>query len=149
MIHRIKIKQKTKTCVPLIPSPHDTLSPATGVSQKLTIKAVINFLRYVFRWNVNCFYYFHVIIQKSYVSVCLSERYRIQSDSFEDMWLVVKELVQRFDQHFAKLGVKDFKKSFSGPLPLQEYFLSVDHHFQVHIHLHTNIIDCIPETNID
>lgn len=52
------------------------------------------------------------------------------------MWLVVKELVQRFDQHFSKLGVKDFKKSFSGPLPLQEYFLSVDHHFQVNTHTH-------------
>ncbi|XP_023281238.1 protein PTHB1 [Seriola lalandi dorsalis] len=62
-----------------------------------------------------------------------SQRYRIQSDSFEDMWLVVKELVQRFDQHFSKLGVKDFKKSFSGPLPLQEYFLSVDHHFQLRV----------------
>ncbi|XP_041798162.1 protein PTHB1 isoform X2 [Chelmon rostratus] len=62
-----------------------------------------------------------------------SQRYRIQSDSFEDMWLVVKELVQRFDRHFSKLGVKDFKKSFSGPLPLQEYFLSVDHHFQLRV----------------
>ncbi|XP_027142676.1 protein PTHB1 isoform X2 [Larimichthys crocea] len=62
-----------------------------------------------------------------------SQRYRIQSDSFEDMWLVVKELVQRFDRHFTKLGVKDFKKSFSGPLPLQEYFLSVDHHFQLRV----------------
>ncbi|XP_028280994.1 protein PTHB1 [Parambassis ranga] len=62
-----------------------------------------------------------------------SQRYRIQSDTFGDMWLVVKELVQRFDQHFSKLGVKDFKKSFSGPLPLQEYFLSVDHHFQLRV----------------
>ncbi|XP_047455587.1 protein PTHB1 isoform X2 [Mugil cephalus] len=62
-----------------------------------------------------------------------SQRYRIQSDSFEDMWLVVKELVQRFDQHFSKLGIKDFKKIFSGPLPLQEYFLSVDHHFQLRV----------------
>ncbi|XP_069568047.1 protein PTHB1 isoform X1 [Brachyistius frenatus] len=62
-----------------------------------------------------------------------SQRYRIQSDSFEDMWLVVKELVKRFDQHFSKLGVKDFKKTFSGPLPLQEYFLSVDHHFQLRV----------------
>ncbi|KAG7476255.1 hypothetical protein JOB18_049679 [Solea senegalensis] len=62
-----------------------------------------------------------------------SQRYRIQSDSFEDMWLVVKELVQRFDQHFSKLGVKDFKKSFSGPLPLQDYFLSVDNHFQLRV----------------
>nr|XP_046254883.1 protein PTHB1 isoform X2 [Scatophagus argus] len=62
-----------------------------------------------------------------------SQRYRIQSDSFEDMWLVVKELIMRFDRHFSKLGVKDFKKSFSGPLPLQEYFLSVDHHFQLRV----------------
>uniref|UniRef100_H3CI58 Bardet-Biedl syndrome 9 n=1 Tax=Tetraodon nigroviridis TaxID=99883 RepID=H3CI58_TETNG len=62
-----------------------------------------------------------------------SQRYRVQSDSFEDMWLVVRELLQRFDQHFSKLGVKDFKKSFSGPLPLQEYFLSVDHHFQLRV----------------
>ncbi|XP_013877063.1 protein PTHB1 [Austrofundulus limnaeus] len=62
-----------------------------------------------------------------------SQRYRIQSDSFEDMWLVVKELIQRFDQHFSKLGIKDFKKSFSGPLPLQEYFLSVDNHFQMRV----------------
>uniref|UniRef100_A0A8C9XYZ8 Bardet-Biedl syndrome 9 n=1 Tax=Sander lucioperca TaxID=283035 RepID=A0A8C9XYZ8_SANLU len=62
-----------------------------------------------------------------------TKRYRIQSDCFEDMWLVVKELVQRFDKHFSKLGVKDFKKSFSGPLPMQEYFLSVDHHFQLRV----------------
>lgn len=45
---------------------------------------------------------------------------------------MVKELVQRFDLHFSKVGVKDFKKSFSGQLPLQDYFLSIDHHFQVH-----------------
>lgn len=84
-------------------------------------------------------YFFHSYYILSYsqsevlcVYVCLPERYRIQSDRFEHMWLVAKELVQRFDQHFSKLGIKDFKKSFSGPLPLQEYFLSVDHHFQVH-----------------
>ncbi|XP_068179046.1 protein PTHB1 isoform X2 [Antennarius striatus] len=62
-----------------------------------------------------------------------SQRYRVQSDGFDNMWLVVKELVQRFDCHFSKLGVKDFKKSFSGTLPLQEYFLSVDHHFQLRV----------------
>ncbi|XP_047217820.1 protein PTHB1 isoform X2 [Girardinichthys multiradiatus] len=67
------------------------------------------------------------------VSSKTSQRYRIQSDSFEDMWLVVKELVQRFDQHFSKLEIKDFKKSFSGPMPLQEYFLSVDNHFQLRV----------------
>lgn len=60
-----------------------------------------------------------------------AERYRIQSESFEDMWLVAKELVQRFDRHFASLGVKDFRNSFTGPVPLLEYFETVDHHFEV------------------
>ncbi|KAM3873067.1 protein PTHB1 [Diretmus argenteus] len=62
-----------------------------------------------------------------------SQRYRVQSDSFEDMWLVVKELVLRFDGHFSKMGVKDFRNSFSGPIPLQEYFLSLDNHFQLRV----------------
>ncbi|XP_077432794.1 protein PTHB1 isoform X2 [Vanacampus margaritifer] len=62
-----------------------------------------------------------------------SLRYRIQSDAFEDMWLVAKELVHRVDIHFSKLGVDDFKKSFSGPLPLKDYFLSVDHHFLLRV----------------
>uniref|UniRef100_A0A6Q2Y139 Bardet-Biedl syndrome 9 n=1 Tax=Esox lucius TaxID=8010 RepID=A0A6Q2Y139_ESOLU len=62
-----------------------------------------------------------------------SERYRIQSESFEDIWLVVKELVQRFDHHFARLGVKDFQNSFAGPIPLAEYFETVDHHFELRV----------------
>uniref|UniRef100_A0A3B1IVI9 Bardet-Biedl syndrome 9 n=1 Tax=Astyanax mexicanus TaxID=7994 RepID=A0A3B1IVI9_ASTMX len=62
-----------------------------------------------------------------------SQRYRIQSESFEDIWLVAKELVQRFDRHFAKLGVKDFRNTFSGPIPLSEYFERVDHHFELRV----------------
>ncbi|XP_072524560.1 protein PTHB1 isoform X2 [Salminus brasiliensis] len=62
-----------------------------------------------------------------------SQRYRIQSESFEDIWLVAKELVQRFDRHFAKVGVKDFRNSFSGPIPLAEYFETVDHHFELRV----------------
>lgn len=62
-----------------------------------------------------------------------SQRYRIQSDSFEDMWLITKELVHRCDQHFAKIGVKDFRKSFTGPIPLQDYFLAIDQHFQLRV----------------
>ncbi|XP_061145753.1 protein PTHB1 isoform X1 [Syngnathus typhle] len=62
-----------------------------------------------------------------------SQRYRIQSDAFEDMWLVTKELLHRVDDHFSKMGVDDFKKSFSGPLPLKDYFLSVDHHFELRV----------------
>ncbi|XP_047662137.1 protein PTHB1 isoform X3 [Tachysurus fulvidraco] len=62
-----------------------------------------------------------------------SQRYRIQSESFEDIWLVAKELVQRFEQHFAKIGVKDFRSSFSGPIPLAEFFETVDHHFELRV----------------
>ncbi|XP_030639011.1 protein PTHB1 [Chanos chanos] len=62
-----------------------------------------------------------------------SQRYRIQSDCFEDIWLVAKELVQRFDWHFAKQGVKDFRNSFAGPIPLPEYFETVDHHFELRV----------------
>ncbi|XP_062843657.1 protein PTHB1 [Trichomycterus rosablanca] len=62
-----------------------------------------------------------------------SQRYRIQTESFEDIWLVAKELVQRFEQHFAKHGVKDFRNSFSGPIPLTEYFEIVDQHFELRV----------------
>ncbi|KAM9439745.1 protein PTHB1 isoform 1-T1 [Clarias gariepinus] len=62
-----------------------------------------------------------------------SQRYRIQSESFEDIWLVAKELVQRFERHFGNLGVKDFRNSFPGPIPLVEYFETVDHHFELRV----------------
>ncbi|CAB1334320.1 unnamed protein product [Coregonus sp. 'balchen'] len=52
---------------------------------------------------------------------------------FENIWLVAKELVQRFDRHFAKQGVKDFRNSFAGPIPLAEYFETVDHHFELRV----------------
>ncbi|XP_065130363.2 protein PTHB1 isoform X1 [Paramisgurnus dabryanus] len=63
----------------------------------------------------------------------MSQRYRIQSESFEDIWLVAKELVQRFDQHFSSLGVKDYQNSFTGPVPLSDYFEMVDHHFKLRL----------------
>ncbi|XP_076837968.1 protein PTHB1 isoform X2 [Brachyhypopomus gauderio] len=62
-----------------------------------------------------------------------SQRYRIQSERFEDIWLVAKELVQRLDRHYAQQGVKDFTSTFSGPVPLQEYFDVVDHHFELRV----------------
>ncbi|CAL8339963.1 unnamed protein product, partial [Gadus morhua 'NCC'] len=65
-----------------------------------------------------------------------SQRYRVQSESFEDMWLVIKELVQRFEHHFAQQGVKDLRHSFTGPLPLPEYFQTVDNHFQLRVSAH-------------
>ncbi|XP_068106150.1 protein PTHB1 [Hyperolius riggenbachi] len=60
-----------------------------------------------------------------------SERYRMQSEQFEDLWLITKEFIQRFEEHFQKQGIKDVKCSFSGPIPLQEYFELIDHHFEL------------------
>lgn len=60
-----------------------------------------------------------------------NNRYRIQSDSFEMMWLVIDQLVKRLEQHFkkAKEGTQ-FKAGFAGPLPLAEYGEVIDAHFE-------------------
>ncbi|XP_030060352.1 protein PTHB1 [Microcaecilia unicolor] len=62
-----------------------------------------------------------------------SQRYRIQSEQFEDLWLITKELILRFEEYFRKQGNKDFTCSFSGPVPLQEYFELIDHHFELRL----------------
>lgn len=59
-----------------------------------------------------------------------SQRYRLQSDQLEAMWLPLRELVGRLNGHFKK-GHGDFKVSFDGALPLQEYFELVDAHFEL------------------
>lgn len=61
----------------------------------------------------------------------LKERYRIQSDQLEDLWLVTKELIHRLEVHFKKQNCKDFACTFSGSIPLQEYFELIDRHFEV------------------
>ncbi|KAM4874745.1 protein PTHB1 isoform 3-T6 [Thomomys bottae] len=62
-----------------------------------------------------------------------SQRYRIQSEQFEDLWLITNELILRLQEHFEKQGTKDFTCSFSGSLPLQEYFELIDQHFELRI----------------
>ncbi|XP_058878862.1 protein PTHB1 isoform X2 [Acipenser ruthenus] len=62
-----------------------------------------------------------------------SQRYRIQSEAFEDLWLIIQELNTRFEKHFAKQGAKDFRCSFAGPIPLQEYFEKIDRHFELRL----------------
>ncbi|XP_021061711.1 protein PTHB1 isoform X4 [Mus pahari] len=62
-----------------------------------------------------------------------SQRYRIQSEQFEDLWLITNELILRLQEHFEKQGTKDFTCSFSGCVPLQEYFELIDHHFELRI----------------
>ncbi|KAM5273652.1 protein PTHB1 [Ctenodactylus gundi] len=60
-----------------------------------------------------------------------SQRYRIQSEQFEDLWLITNELILRLREYFEKQGIKDFACSFSGSMPLQEYFELIDHHFEL------------------
>nr|XP_020824725.1 protein PTHB1 isoform X3 [Phascolarctos cinereus] len=62
-----------------------------------------------------------------------SQRYRIQSERFEDLWLITKELTLRLQEHFEKQGTKDFTCSFSGCIPLQEYFDVIDQHFELRL----------------
>ncbi|XP_044531553.1 protein PTHB1 [Gracilinanus agilis] len=62
-----------------------------------------------------------------------SQRYRIQSEQFEDLWLITKELTLRLQDHFEKQGIKDFTCSFSGCIPLQEYFDLIDQHFELRL----------------
>ncbi|XP_062034826.1 protein PTHB1 isoform X1 [Lepus europaeus] len=60
-----------------------------------------------------------------------SQRYRIQSEQFEDLWLITNELILRLQEYFEKQGIKDFACSFSGSMPLQEYFELIDRHFEL------------------
>ncbi|XP_054847045.1 protein PTHB1 [Eublepharis macularius] len=62
-----------------------------------------------------------------------SQRYRIQSEQLEDIWLIAKELALRLEEHFRKQNCKDFACNFSGPIPLQEYFEIIDHHFELRL----------------
>uniref|UniRef100_A0A8B9IZQ2 Bardet-Biedl syndrome 9 n=1 Tax=Amazona collaria TaxID=241587 RepID=A0A8B9IZQ2_9PSIT len=62
-----------------------------------------------------------------------SQRYRIQSDQLEDLWLITKELRLRLQEHFKKRNCKDFTCAFSGSIPLQEYFELIDRHFELRL----------------
>ncbi|XP_076976209.1 protein PTHB1 isoform X3 [Tamandua tetradactyla] len=62
-----------------------------------------------------------------------SQRYRIQSEQFEDLWLITNELILRLQEYYEKQGIEDFTCSFSGSMPLQEYFELIDHHFELRV----------------
>ncbi|XP_039771064.1 protein PTHB1 isoform X2 [Ornithorhynchus anatinus] len=62
-----------------------------------------------------------------------SQRYRIQSDQFEDLWLITEELTLRLKEHFEKQEMKDFTCSFYGTIPLQEFFELIDRHFELRL----------------
>ncbi|XP_072033738.1 protein PTHB1-like isoform X2 [Amphiura filiformis] len=62
-----------------------------------------------------------------------SQRYRLQCDVFEGMWLVLKEFLERVCIYQRNVGVKDFEVSYTGQLPLQEYFELIDTHVELRL----------------
>ena len=62
-----------------------------------------------------------------------TERYRLQSDVFESMWLVVQSFIERVQAFQRRGGVKDFQLSYSGIVPLTEYFELIDTHLEVRV----------------
>jgi len=65
-----------------------------------------------------------------------NNRYRLQCDVFEAMWLVLEELLKRMEAHFKRLKEgTQFKAGFTGPLPLNEYFELIDSHFEHRVNL--------------
>ena len=64
------------------------------------------------------------------VSVLVSnnvQKYRVQSDGLEWCWLLVAELERRLARELGGNG----HLGFGGTLPLPDYFLLLDHHFEV------------------
>ncbi len=61
----------------------------------------------------------------------LAERYRLQCDLFEGMWLTLHELISRLQSYHTSRKMSDFRISYDGQLPLQEYFDVLDRHFEV------------------
>ncbi|XP_076329618.1 protein PTHB1-like [Tachypleus tridentatus] len=59
-----------------------------------------------------------------------SQRYRLQSDSFPALWLLISELMKRLNRHFKRGSGSDVKLSYSSNIPLQEYFEVIKEHLE-------------------
>ncbi|GAB6018791.1 Protein PTHB1, variant 2 [Chamberlinius hualienensis] len=60
-----------------------------------------------------------------------SQRYRIQSDNFESVGLILKELLQRLQKWFSHSDKEDkLICSYQNDIPLQEFYLIVNSHLQ-------------------
>ncbi|XP_071822980.1 protein PTHB1-like isoform X3 [Apostichopus japonicus] len=60
-----------------------------------------------------------------------SQRYRLQSDTFEAIWPIMEEFMDRLEKYQSQSGVKDFEWSYSSLLPLQEYFDLIETHLEL------------------
>ena len=67
-----------------------------------------------------------IILSKS------SNRYRVQTDYIEILWIIVEVLKERLECYSAKSNTS-LQLSFNDELPLQDYFIAIDTHFETRI----------------
>jgi Bardet-Biedl syndrome 9 protein len=61
-------------------------------------------------------------------------RYRVQSNSFEGMWLLTAELVRRLREYYERVDrTEPLRIDIPEPLPLEEYFSVIDTHEQMRV----------------
>ena len=58
-----------------------------------------------------------------------SNRYRLQSESFESLWLITQEFFSRINSHFK--SHKDFSIAYQDNLPIEEYKQIIEKHLQL------------------
>ena len=72
-----------------------------------------------------------VLVSKS------SNRYRLQSNDFHCMWLILSTLTKRLVQYFQGARgpdgepTADFEITLGQPLPLEDYFGAIDNHLSM------------------
>jgi Bardet-Biedl syndrome 9 protein len=59
-----------------------------------------------------------------------ANRYRIQSDSYDSLWLVAQEFVSRLQSHFSKQS-QDVSIVYKESLPMDDYRLLIDKHLEL------------------
>ncbi|KAI6661553.1 Protein PTHB1-like isoform X1 [Oopsacas minuta] len=77
---------------------------------------------------------FHTLLQPT-VTIILSKssnRYRIQTDFLEILWIFMDVLKERLEKFSAKSNTS-LELSFNEELPLQDYFIAIDTHFEARI----------------
>lgn len=67
-----------------------------------------------------CYYYIIIYVCSS------ADRYRVQSDEIDHLWLVTQELVERLKQHHP-----DIQITLTDPPKLEEFVPFIDEHFKV------------------
>lgn len=59
-----------------------------------------------------------------------ANRYRIQSDTYDSLWIILQEFVSRLDAHFKKSG-QQLEMVYHDALPTDEFRLVIDRHLEL------------------